>query len=131
MTKRQKRVERKVYANDFVIGKAADWGEASGCLFNFADGLFCSAASFADGHSNMTSRAIARHDAFLRAMGVDDPRGWAPRDDNTEEGDTWFRFLFPRAGRHELVESGDHQFLIPSGTLPPEVVENVKAGFKR
>lgn len=100
MTKRQRRVERNVYANDFIIGKASSWDEACGHLFDFADGLFCSAASFADGHSNTTSRAIARHDAFLRAMGVDDPRGWAARDDNTEDGPTWFRFLFPRAGRN-------------------------------
>jgi len=107
MTKREQRGMRNVYANDFIIGRAASWDEATSLLFQFADGLFCSAASFADGHTNTTSRMIARLDAFLRAMGVNDPRRWAPRDDNTEEGPTWFRFLFPQAGRQQ--ESGETQ----------------------
>ena len=91
--------KRKVYCNDYCIGVARNWDEALSVLYNFADGLFCSAASFADGHNNTTTRARARMLAFLSAMGIEDVGEWFATDENTEEGENFMRFIFPDAGR--------------------------------
>jgi hypothetical protein len=89
---------KKVYVNSCEIGKAKSWHDAQVLLFQFADKLFEPAASKVE-FARASDRTKVRQQAFLKAMGVNQPSSWEQSEENTDEVGDVFQFLFPLAGR--------------------------------